>query len=85
VAAIQVVGVILAAALLVIPAAIGYQVSSNWRGILAVAVASGWIAVSGGLALSYYGDLAAGGTIVLLLAGLFFAALVVAPLVRTRR
>ncbi len=76
VAAIHVVGLVLASALLVIPAAIGYQLAANWRGILLVSVLSGWLAVIGGLVLSFYWDLASGGTIVLILVLLFFLAFV---------
>jgi len=79
VAAIQVVGVILASALLVIPAATGYQLARNWRGILVVSLASGWVAVLGGLLLSARWDVASGGAIVLLLVALFFLALLFSP------
>jgi zinc transport system permease protein len=79
VAAIQVVGLILASALLVVPAATGYQLARNWRGILLVSLATGWLAVLGGLLLSYRWDVASGGTIVLLLVALFFAAFLVSP------
>ena len=72
VAAIQVVGLVLASALMVIPAAIGYQLVPNWRGILVIAVLSGWISVVSGLVLSYYWDVATGGTIVVVLVLLFF-------------
>jgi len=74
VAAIQVVGLVLASALLVIPGAIGFQLARNWRGILLASVLSGWVAVVAGLALSYHLDLASGATIVLVLVGLFFLA-----------
>jgi zinc transport system permease protein len=79
VAATQVVGVILASALLVVPAATGYQVARNWRGILLVSLATGWIAVVGGLLLSYRWDVASGGAIVLLLVALFFTAFLLSP------
>ncbi|MBI5137316.1 MAG: metal ABC transporter permease [Nitrospirae bacterium] len=78
VAAIHVVGLVLASALLVIPAAIGYQLAANWRGILVIAIVSGWLAVAGGLVLSFYWDVATGGTIVLILVFLFFAAFLLA-------
>jgi len=74
VAAIQVVGLVLASALLVIPAAIGYQLMGNWRGILVISVLAGWLAVFAGLVLSYYWDLATGGTIVVMLVVQFFLA-----------
>lgn len=78
VAAIHVVGLVLAAALLVVPAAIGQQLATNWRGILAVSVASGWLSVAGGLLISYLWDVASGGTIVLMLVALFFVSLLAA-------
>jgi zinc transport system permease protein len=74
VAAIQVVGLVLASALMVIPAAIGSQLRPNWRGILVISVLSGWFAVVSGLILSYYWDVATGGTIVVVLVALFFIA-----------
>jgi zinc transport system permease protein len=77
VAAIEVVGLILASALLVIPAATGYQVARNWRGILLISLGSGWLAVVGGLLVSYRWDVASGGAIVLLLVALFFLAFLV--------
>lgn len=75
VAAIHVVGLVLASALLVVPAAIGNQMAANWRGILFWSVLSGWLAVIGGLLISYRWDVASGGTIVLLLVALFFLSL----------
>ncbi|MFQ5508828.1 MAG: metal ABC transporter permease [Leptospirillia bacterium] len=80
VAATQVVGVVLASALLVMPAAIGHQLARNWRGVLMISVASGWLAVGGGLLLSYLWDVASGGTIVLCLVALFFMAFLTARL-----
>jgi len=79
VAAIQVVGVILASALLVIPAAIGHQLAANWRGVLLISLATGALSVVAGLGLSYLWDLASGGTIVLVLGAVFFAAFVLSP------
>jgi zinc transport system permease protein len=84
VAAIRVVGLILVEALLVIPAAIGYQLTRRYRVMLAVSVGS---AVSGaivGLGLSYRFDIAAGATIVLVLAAGFFAALTCRRLIGDR-
>lgn len=78
VAAIHVVGLVLASALLVVPAAIGHQMAGNWRGILVWSVASGWLSVVGGLLLSYLWDVASGGTIVLILVALFFLSLLIA-------
>jgi len=79
VAAIQVVGVILASALLVIPAAVGQQLATNWRGILLISLGTGVLSVVAGLALSAWWDLASGGTIVLVLGALFFSAFLLSP------
>ncbi len=82
VAAIRVVGIILVEALLVIPAAIGYQVARGYRAMLCVSVASAVVAALAGLFVSYFLNVAAGATIVLLLTLLFGLALAVA---RSRR
>jgi zinc transport system permease protein len=79
VAAIQVVGVILASALLVIPAAVGQQLATNWRGILLISLGTGLLSVVLGLVVSSVWDLASGGTIVLVLGALFFAAFILSP------
>jgi zinc transport system permease protein len=77
VAAIRVVGLILVEALLVIPAAIGYQLARSYRGMLCVSAASAVFAAVVGLFVSYVLNVAAGATIVLLLALLFAAALLI--------
>jgi zinc transport system permease protein len=78
IAAIRVVGLILVEALLVIPAAIGYQLTRGYRSMLAVSVASAVGATIVGLGLSYTMNIAAGATIVLVLATAFFVALGIA-------
>ena len=75
VAAIRVVGLILVEALLVIPAAIGYQLARDYRHMLALSVASAVLSAILGLALSYVLNVAAGASIVLVLAALFALAL----------
>jgi zinc transport system permease protein len=75
VAAIRVVGLILVEALLVMPAAIGYQLAGGYRSMLAISVASAVLSAIVGLMVSYVLNVAAGATIVLVLAVLFFAAL----------
>jgi zinc transport system permease protein len=82
VAAIRVVGIILVEALLVIPAAIGYQLAQGYRGMLAISVASAIAAAIAGLFISYFLNVAAGATIVLVLALFFVSALAIA---RARR
>jgi len=75
VAAIRVVGIVLVEALLVIPAAIGYQVARGYRGMLAVSATSAVLAAIAGLFVSYVFNVAAGATIVLVLALCFALAL----------
>jgi len=77
VAAIRVVGLILVEALLVIPAAIGYQLARGYRSMLCVSAASAVVSAIIGLFVSYVFNVAAGATIVLVLALLFAAALVI--------
>ena len=75
VAAIRVVGLILVEALLVMPAAIGYQLAGGYRSMLAIAVATAVLSAVVGLMVSYVLNVAAGAMIVLVLTMLFFAAL----------
>ncbi len=82
VAAIRVVGIVLVEALLVIPAAIGYQLARGYRGMLSVSAATAVLSAMIGLLVSYFFNIAAGATIVLVLALLFILALAVA---RNRR
>lgn len=79
VASIKVVGIILVEALLVIPAAIGFQLSNNFRWMLFYSLLSGFISVCGGLYLSYLYELASGATIVLCASILFFLAFLFSP------
>lgn len=77
VAAIRVVGLVLVEALLVIPAATGSQLARGYRSMMAIAVSSAIVAAVVGLLVSYALNVAAGATIVLVLAGFFTAALAV--------
>lgn len=83
VAAIRVVGIVLVEALLVIPAAIGYQLARGYRAMLCLSVASAVLSTIIGLFVSYFLNVAAGATIVLVLTLLFFVALAVARARRT--
>jgi zinc transport system permease protein len=82
VAAIRVVGIILVEALLVIPAAIGYQLAQGYRAMLCISVFSAVLSAIAGLFISYFFNVAAGATIVLVLTLVFFGAVAVA---RNRR
>jgi zinc transport system permease protein len=77
VAAIRVVGIILVEALLVIPAAIGYQLAQGYRAMLCVSVLSALGSAIAGLFISYFFNVAAGATIVLVLTAVFFFAVAV--------
>jgi zinc transport system permease protein len=74
VASIRVVGIILVEALLVIPAATGYQLTQNYRTMLGISVLSAVLSAVAGLFISYFFNVAAGATIVLVLAVLFLLA-----------
>ena len=82
---VKILGIVLASALLVMPAATGYELCKNFRGLLAVAAAHGIIATAAGLWLSYRLNLPSGATIVLCASALFFAAFALSPHRRSRR
>lgn len=79
VVSIKLIGIILVSALLVIPGAIGMQLSKNYRGVMAFSVAFAVCSVVLGLVFSYQFDLASGASIVLVLFGLFLVALALSP------
>lgn len=79
VVSIKLVGIILVSALLVIPGAVGMQLSRNYRGVLLVSIASGLASVAAGLFLSFRFDVASGATIVLVLFGFFLLAVTLSP------
>jgi manganese/iron transport system permease protein len=76
VVALQSVGIVLVAALLVTPAAAAYQLTSRFSPMMALAAVFGAVSTVGGLYLSYYLGASSGATIVLLATMLFFAAVV---------
>ncbi len=71
---LRVVGAVLAAALLVIPAATAYQFVRNFHRLLLLSTALGVGEVIAGLVISFYLDVPSGPAIVLLSAALFAAA-----------
>lgn len=79
----KVVGIVLVSALIVTPAAAAYQLTEDFRKMMAVSVAIGIFAATGGLLLSYWLNTGSGATIVLLATAVFFGALAVSP--RRRR
>lgn len=68
---VRLVGVLLVEALLVVPAATAALWTANWRGQLALSTSFAVASGLGGLALAWYLDLAAGGSIALLTVLLF--------------
>jgi zinc transport system permease protein len=72
VGAMQIMGVILVAAMLVVPVATATVVRGFKRSI-AAAVVVGLVATTSGVTLSYLFDIAAGGTIVIVAIGLYAA------------
>lgn len=77
---IQLVGVVLVAALIVIPGAAAYRLSKNYRIMLVLSLAVGLAGSFGGLILSYYYPVPPGATIVLVLALIFTVVMVLKPL-----
>jgi manganese/iron transport system permease protein len=73
--ALQSVGIILVAALLVTPAAAAYQLTSRFAPMMGIAAIFGAVSTVGGLYLSYYLRGSSGATIVLLATVLFFVAI----------
>ena len=72
----RVVGILLVAALMVLPVSAAGRIAWSMRSTLALSVAIGLGSALSGLTISYYADLPPGGTIVLVAAGIYVAALV---------
>jgi ABC-type Mn2+/Zn2+ transport system permease subunit len=81
---IKVVGIVLVSALIVTPAAAAYQLTEDFRKMMALAVVIGVGGAVGGLLLSYPLNTASGATIVLLVTLIFFGAALVSPRRRRR-
>jgi ABC-type Mn2+/Zn2+ transport system permease subunit len=81
---IKVVGIVLVSALIVTPAAAAYQLSEDFRRMMALAVLIGVTSAIGGLLLSYALDTASGATIVLLATLFFFLSALASPRRRRR-
>jgi manganese/iron transport system permease protein len=75
--ALQSVGIILVAALLVTPAAAAYQLTSRFAPMMTLAAGLGVLSTVGGLYLSYFLRSSSGATIVLLATILFFLAIAI--------
>lgn len=85
VAAVRLLGIVLASALMVTPAAAAFRVTRNWRAMLAWSVGIGIGSTVAGLLASYRWDLAPGATIALCTAGVFGAASIAGRLAPTAR
>ncbi len=70
----RVVGILLIAALMVLPVTAASRIAWSLRSALLLAMAIGLGSVALGLTFSYYGDLAPGGAIVLVAAAAFAVA-----------
>jgi len=79
VASMKLVGIILVSAMLVLPAATGYQIAQTYRRVLALSIVSGVISLLSGLTLSYRFNLPSGATIVLCACIIFFACFAFSP------
>jgi zinc transport system permease protein len=77
VGAMQIMGVILVAAMLVVPVAAATQLSRSFTQSIWLSVILAELAVLLGIGVSYYGGATAGGVIVLVAVGLYAAAVVV--------
>ena len=71
----RVVGILLVAALMVLPVSAAGRIAWSMRSTLVMAMAIGLGSAIGGLTISYYADLPPGGTIVLVAAAAYLAAL----------
>jgi zinc transport system permease protein len=72
----RVVGILLVAALMVLPVSAAGRIAWSMRSSLALSMAVGLVAALSGLTLSYYADLPPGGTIVLVAAFVYVVALI---------
>lgn len=81
--AVRVLGIVLASALLITPAATAYQLAANYRGMLVLSTVTGVTSAVVGLVLSYQWGLASGATIALCATALYVAAVMASP--RRRR
>jgi len=80
VGAMQIMGVILVAAMLVVPVASAAQVSRSFSESLLVSVVLAELAVVLGIGVSYYGGATAGGVIVLVAVSIYVATVAVGKL-----
>jgi zinc transport system permease protein len=70
----RIVGILLIAALMVLPVMAASRLAWSMRSTLTLAMGAGLVSVLGGISIAYYANTPPGGTIVLLAAGTFLAA-----------
>ena len=80
----RIVGILLIAALMVLPVVAAQRVAWSLRSTLGLATLIGLASVLAGLTVAYYGDLPPGGTIVLLACASFVATSLLAAVPRAR-
>jgi zinc transport system permease protein len=80
----RIVGILLIAALMVLPVMTASRLAATLRATLIAAMEIGLVSVLLGLAAAYYLDLAPGGAIVLIAAGMFVATTLAGPLLGRR-
>ena len=78
----RVVGILLVAALMVLPVSAAGRLAWRMRSTLVLSTAIGLASAVAGLTISYYGDLPPGGTIVLVAAAVYVVALIATARVR---
>jgi len=81
----RIVGILLIAALMVLPVIAAGRIAASIRSTICVAMGIGLVSVIAGLTLAYYANLAPGGAIVLLAAGLAVLAMASGPVLGRRR
>jgi ABC-type Mn2+/Zn2+ transport system permease subunit len=79
----KVVGIVLVSALIVTPAAAAYQLTEDFRTMMALSILTGIFSATGGLLLSYWLNTGSGATIVVLTTLIFLLAVALSP--RRRR
>lgn len=70
----RIVGILLIAALMVLPVIAATRVAASMRSTLLLSIATGFGSVLAGLTVSYYADMPPGATIVLIAAAAFLVA-----------
>jgi len=85
VSTLQLLGVTLIAAIIVVPAIVGRLVTDSFGKLLIASMLIGALCSVVGIYISYYNDVASGATIVLVAATLFFVVFVVTALTARRR